>query len=395
MNDHKPSLNLAFILYKYFPFGGLQRDFLRIAKCCQQLGHAITVYTMEWKGDIPEGFEIKTNYPKTITAPTRNNIFHSWVKEQLRANSVDLVIGFNKMSGLDVYYAADTCFEHKARNLRSPWYTWTRRYRHFSCNERAVFGQDSKTVSLLISANEKINFQHHYHTPDQRLHLLPPGISRDRRRPANAEQVRREFRKEFKLKSDQNLVLMVGSGFKTKGVDRALLAIKGLPSKQRKSTRLFIIGQDDPRQFKLQAKTLGITEQVTFFSGRDDIPRFLVGADLLIHPAYNENTGTVLLEALVAGLPVLCTDICGYAHYITDARAGDVVPSPFQQDGLNIRLSTMLASMASEQKQQWQNNALAFADTADIYSLPEQAAEIIQQTGLERLGIKQQNRETA
>ena len=31
--------------------------------------------------------------------------------------------------------------------------------------------------------------------------------------------------------------------------------------------------------------------------GRDDIPRFLLGADLLIHPAYNENTGTVLLEA--------------------------------------------------------------------------------------------------
>jgi hypothetical protein len=45
-------------------------------------------------------------------------------------------------------------------------------------------------------------------------------------------------------------------------------------------------------------------------------PRFLLGADLLIHPAYNENTGTVLLEALVAGLPVLTTAVCGYAHYI-------------------------------------------------------------------------------
>jgi hypothetical protein len=43
---------------------------------------------------------------------------------------------------------------------------------------------------------------------------------------------------------------------------------------------------------------------------------FLLGADLLIHPAYNENTGTVLLEAVVAGLPVLTTAVCGYAHYI-------------------------------------------------------------------------------
>ena len=281
MNVTKQPMALAFILYKYFPFGGLQRDFLRIVKCCQQLGHDITVYTMEWKGEVPEGFEIKTNYPKTITAPTRNNLFHNWVKDQLKLKPVDLVVGFNKMPGLDVYYAADTCFEHKARNLRSSWYTWTRRYRHFSQNEKAVFGKDTDTVSLLISANEKVNFQKHYQTPDERLHLLPPGISRDRRRPVDAEDIRQEFRKEFGLKEHQNLVLMVGSGFKTKGVDRALQAIKGLPSTQRKDTRLFIIGQDDPRLFsRLRRKALGITESGYAFSqGRDDIPRFLVGAD--------------------------------------------------------------------------------------------------------------------
>ena len=28
-------MQLAFVLYKYFPFGGLQRDFMRIAKVCQ------------------------------------------------------------------------------------------------------------------------------------------------------------------------------------------------------------------------------------------------------------------------------------------------------------------------------------------------------------------------
>ena len=28
-------MQLAFVLYKYFPFGGLQRDFMRIALACQ------------------------------------------------------------------------------------------------------------------------------------------------------------------------------------------------------------------------------------------------------------------------------------------------------------------------------------------------------------------------
>ncbi|WP_281646426.1 glycosyltransferase family 4 protein [Parendozoicomonas sp. Alg238-R29] len=371
-------MKLAFILYKYFPFGGLQRDFLRIAKVCQQSGHEITVYTMSWEGERPNGFEIHTHRPFSFTAQTRNNRFQSWIESQLSEKPADVVVGFNKMPGLDVYYAADTCFEHKATTLRKSWYKYSSRYRHFSANERAVFGAESNTVSLLISANEKAIFQKHYGTPDHRLHLLPPGISRDRQRPENADAIHAEFRKEFGITDDEHLVLMVGSGFKTKGVDRSLLAIKGLPEDLRNNTRLFIIGQDDPRRFKAQAKTLGISNQVTFFQGRDDIPRFLVGADLLIHPAYNENTGTVLLEALVAGLPVLCTDICGYAHYITDADAGDVAPSPFSQNDLNSRLVAMLSS---DQKQDWQQNALSFAQTADIYSLPERAAEIIESTG--------------
>ncbi len=74
-----------------------------------------------------------------------------------------------------------------------------------------------------------------------------------------------------------------------------------------------------------------MSDQVQILKGRSDIPRFLLGADLLIHPAYNENTGTVLLEALVSGLPVLVTEVCGYAHYIAEADAGRVLPAPFDQ----------------------------------------------------------------
>ena len=34
-------MQLAFVLYKYFPYGGLQRDFLRIARICQARGHSV------------------------------------------------------------------------------------------------------------------------------------------------------------------------------------------------------------------------------------------------------------------------------------------------------------------------------------------------------------------
>jgi UDP-glucose:(heptosyl)LPS alpha-1,3-glucosyltransferase len=101
----------------------------------------------------------------------------------------------------------------------------------------------------------------------------------------------------------------------------------------------------------------------------------MLASDLLLHPAYNENTGTVLLEAVVSGLPVLTTDVCGYADYITKANAGIVLPSPFQQAQFNQSLNEMLLS---PMRARWRENGLAFSQKADIYSMPERAVDVIE-----------------
>ncbi|WP_257288650.1 glycosyltransferase family 4 protein [Endozoicomonas sp. SESOKO2] len=364
---------LAFALYKYFPFGGLQRDFLRIALECQKRGHRVLVFTTCWQGEQPDGFDIRFLKVSGHSNHARMKSFQQEISKALAHQPEVTLVGFNKMPGLDIYYAADTCYLDKAQS-KGWWYRLTPRFRNYKAFEEAVFSQESKTVSLLISALQKPVFQHYYHTPEERIHLLPPGISRDRCRPDNADAIRAEFKKAFALTDEDKLVLMVGSGFKTKGLDRAIKAIASLPAHQKQSTRFFVMGQDKQKPFESLAKQLGIEHQLRFFAGRDDVPRFLLGADLLIHPAYNENTGTVLLEALVAGLPVLTTDVCGYAHYIRDAKAGTVLPSPFNQGSLNEALSTMLES---EHWLEWQNNALAFSRSEDLYSLPEQAADVI------------------
>jgi UDP-glucose:(heptosyl)LPS alpha-1,3-glucosyltransferase len=368
-------MQLAFILYKYFPFGGLQRDFMRIALECQARGHSIRVYTPIWEGEVPEGFDVVVVPVKALFNHKRNEKLTAWVEADLAKRPVDRVIGFNKMPGLDVYYAADGCYEDKAQTLRNPLYKMGGRYKHFAEYERAVFAPESKTEILMISEVQQPLFIKHYQTPLERFHLLPPGIALDRRAPANAAEIRAEFRREFKLAEDDLLLVQIGSGFKTKGLDRSLKALAALPAELKKRTRLIVIGADDPRVFNLQAKALGIAGQVEILKGRSDIPRFLLGADLLIHPAYNENTGTVLLEALVAGLPVLVTDVCGYAHYIAEADAGRVLDSPFVQTRLDALLAEMLADPA--QRQTWSRNGLAYADTADLYSMPQHAADII------------------
>ncbi|MDO7927311.1 glycosyltransferase family 4 protein [Pseudomonas sp. KFB-139] len=368
-------MQLAFVLYKYFPFGGLQRDFMRIALECQERGHQIRVYTLIWEGDVPPGFEVLVAPVKAFFNHRRNEKLSAWMEADLAKRPVDRLIGFNKMPGLDVYYAADGCFEDKAQNLRNSLYRKWGRYRHFAEYERAVFAKDAKTQVLMISEVQQPLFIKHYDTPLSRFHLLPPGISQDRRAPPDALDIRAGFRQEFGLADDDLLLVQIGSGFKTKGVDRSLKALAALPAELKKRTRLFVIGQDDPKVFQLQSTALGLGEQVTFMKGRSDIPRFLLGADLLIHPAYNENTGTVLLEALVAGLPVLVSAVCGYAHYIAEADSGLVLDDPFEQAQLNEYLVKMLEDDAA--RRSWGLNGLAFADTADLYSMPQHAADVI------------------
>ncbi|BBP74370.1 glucosyltransferase [Pseudomonas sp. Ost2] len=368
-------MQLAFVLYKYFPFGGLQRDFMRIALECQQRGHAIRVYTLIWEGDIPPGFEVLVVPVKAWSNHRRNEKLSAWMAADLVRRPVDRLIGFNKMPGLDVYYAADGCFEDKAQNLRHSLYRRWGRYRHFAEYEKAVFAREANTEILMISEVQQPLFIKHYDTPLERFHLLPPGIAQDRRAPANAAEIRAGFRKEFKLADDDYLLVQIGSGFKTKGVDRSLKALAALPSALKKRTRLFVIGQDDPKVFQVQSAALGLGEHVQFLKGRSDIPRFLLGADLLIHPAYNENTGTVLLEALVSGLPVLVSAVCGYAHYIAEADGGLVLDEPFEQNQLNQYLNRMLSDETA--RTAWSRNGLAFAETADLYSMPQHAADVI------------------
>lgn len=139
-----------------------------------------------------------------------------------------------------------------------------------------------------------------------------------------------------------------------------------------------MIGQDRPQQFIKLARKLQITHQITFLGGRDDVPDFLLAADLLLHPAYHENTGTVLLEAILSGLPVLTVACCGYASYVNQAKAGVVLPNPFCQTTCNQILQDMLSFAKMKI---WRQNGLAYAKEADVYSMPTKAADFIEQCG--------------
>lgn len=367
-------MKLAFCLYKYFPFGGLQRDFLRIAQACQQKGYEIYVFTMAWTGDIPAHFQVTIIPVSGFSNHQRCARFAAALPDYLIKAQFDAIIGFNRLPNLDIYFAADVCYEAAVRTRRSWFYRLTPRYKVYAELEKKVFEPASATRILLISAPEQAHYQRYYGTQSERFQLLPPGIAEDRK-PLLASGIKDELRHELGLPPEQQVILMVGSSFDTKGVDRALQGVAALPAEILANTSLLIVGKGNAKPYIRLAKRLGIVDKVKFLGPRHDIPRFLAAANILLHPAYVEAGGMVLLEALVSGLPVLATSNCGYAYHIAQAEAGIVLAAPFQQEQLNQSLTSMLDPGAQAKYQQ---NALAYARQQDFYQLTEKAVEAIE-----------------
>ena len=378
-------MKLAFSIFKYYPYGGLERDFLRIAKACQQRGHQIYVYTMQWQGEIPEEFNLRKINIKSFSNHQRSIKFANALPSYLKLDKPDIVIGFNRMPHLDIYFAGDPCYQAQAQKKHGNWYRFLPRYRTYTALEKAVFAPETNTEILLLTAQAQANFIHYYQTPAERFHIMPPGIAPDRILPDNHAQLRDELRQEFNITAEHYLILMIGSDFKRKGVDRALYALASLPKSMRNNVKLMIIGEGNAKPYLQLAQQLNTQNNVLFMGGRQDIMRFLMGADLLLHPAYQETAGMVLLEALVARLPVLVTANCGYAPFIEKSQAGMLVSQPFQQQELNNLIQQMLQR---DQLQKYKANANAYVNNTDLFSLTDKVADFIETIAKQKMEAK-------
>ena len=367
-------MKLAFCLFIYFPYGGLQRDFLNIAKTCLQHGHQVDVFTMEWQGEQPKDLNIHIVPRVGFSSHRRCMNFSHYLQEFFLKTPYDVIIGFNKVAGLNVYFAADVCFKAK---LQDSWRRYFGRYKTFCRLEAEIFAPHSLTEILYISEMQKSTYQDTYNTPEERWHFVMPSIDPSRFKLENKSQARQKIRAEFNLAPQTTLLLAVGSGFKAKGLDRSLEAIAALTVAQREQLVFLIAGQNSAAYFKRLVKRLKLSAQVKFLGGREDIPDLLLAADFLLHPAYLESGGIVLIEALLCGLPVLATDGSGFSHHIQQADAGLVLARDASQRDFNEALNTLLNS---GKKALWQNNALRYRQQSNFASIGEQAVAIIEAT---------------
>jgi len=330
---------------------------LRTANELLKRGHQVEIFTMSWDGDFAPGIKVHVLPQAGLFNYFRYQKFIDAVFAQINSQHFDYVFGYNRMAGLDAHFAADPCFIERAHKQRSFLYRLLPRSKWFANCEKAIFSHESKTEVLAVSLTEKENFQKWYGTQSERFYYIPPFLSPERFVLQDKQAMRAHLRKAFGFAENDFVYLLTGSGFAMKGLDRAILAVAALPESLRANVRLVAVGQDNPKTFTKMAKKLGLEQHVVISKGRPDIPQLMQGADVCVHPAYRENTGLVILEAMACGAPILVTASCGYAHHVADANAGIVNELPFNQDRFNEQFLTM---RQSEQKAQWSANGLKY-----------------------------------
>ena len=107
-----------------------------------------------------------------------------------------------------------------------------------------------------------------------------------------------------------------------KGIDVAVRALPSLPD----DTVLVVLGEGPERPtLEALARQLGVERRV-FLPGRvPDVAAWLRRATVLVHPARWEGFGLGVLEAMLAGLPVVASNVSSLPELVVDGETGILV----------------------------------------------------------------------
>jgi glycosyltransferase involved in cell wall biosynthesis len=140
------------------------------------------------------------------------------------------------------------------------------------------------------------------------------------------DEERISVRKELSISPSQPVLITVGRFVPPKSYEDLVDAFAKLLD-EHPNTVLIMIG-DGPlfSRVKAHITSLNLQESVRLLGERDDVPRFLASSDVYVSSSIWEGLPMAVLEAMMAGLPVVATEV-GDIPRIIDSSVGRVVPA--------------------------------------------------------------------
>lgn len=364
-------MRIAIGIHHLRPRGGQEDHCIRIAEALIARGHDVTVFSNDDAGDltipvvaIPDS-GLQANHARAARFAVDFR--------ELTKTGFERRIAFQPVPGVDILFIGEDLRNRRDSGLLK---RLTPRFRTFRELEIGCFGAGSNVRIIGFSTTQMRAFAERYPDCVRRTAILPPTLQPDRYRPdLRSLPARMAVRRSLGVADGEKAWLWVGLQPEIKGLDRVLDALA-----EQENARLLICGLQAEHHKSLrvhgQINNLGLSDRVRFmgYVTGDQYSAVLAAADVLAHPARREASGSTILEALVNGLPVVATDICGFAVHIEKSGAGIVVPSPF--DPADFR--DALRRVCGGQRDEFSRRGIAYGADPLLYSGIEKACDLVE-----------------
>lgn len=179
----------------------------------------------------------------------------------------------------------------------------------------------------------------------ERICLVPSGVELGNAAPGAGDA----FRRELGLAPDESLVGNVAHLADHKGQRYLLEAVPSVLAVFPR-TRFVIVGEGELEgELKALAASLSLGDRLVFTGFRADVPAVLAALDLFVMPSHLEGLGTIVLDALAAGKPVVAARAGGIPDILQDGVEGLLVP-PKDPESLSRAIRRVLADRGLAQR---------------------------------------------
>jgi UDP-glucose:(heptosyl)LPS alpha-1,3-glucosyltransferase len=205
--------------------------------------------------------------------------------------------------------------------------------------ERLQYRPDRFKLALAVTEEVAQDLREVHRVPDERIEVIPSAIAIDASHDAPS------IRRALALGPDETLILFVGHDFARKGLDDAIEAVAALDE----PVHLAVVGAGDPRPYERLADARGQSDRVHFLGAIDRPETAFREADLFLLPTREDVWGTVVIEAMAAGVPVVTTAVAGASAAVRSAHAGIVVDD-VSVESLRAAVAQLLADPRRRQE---------------------------------------------
>ena len=331
-------MKILMLTWEYPPriVGGIARVVHDLSKRLIKDGHEVTVVTYRDSADVPEYENDKgVNVYRVDNYMIHPNNFIDWIL-QLNFNLVSKATEIiNKEGGFDVIHAHDWLVANAAKALKNAYgipvvatihateagrnsgiHDDTQRY----INDTEWMLTYEASEVIVNSNYMKNELQRLFGLPYEKINVIPNGINL-----SNFIGIERDYdlRRQDAM-DNEKIILYVGRLVYEKGIQHLIAAMPKVLSNYH-DAKLIIAGRggmmDELRQ---EANNLGLNDKIYFTGYLDSkqVQKMYKCADVAVFPSTYEPFGIVALEAMLAGVPTVVSDVGGLDEIVTHGVDG-------------------------------------------------------------------------